>query len=74
MLQNRALNKPRDDNLANEDTATNHTRNGTIKKGSNITATTSNGRSTEIETARKISRDQTTMSAGDEPGNITLCP
>ena len=57
--------------MPSDDYASNHTRNGTIKKSSNITATTSDARrSSELESARKLSRDHTTISATDEPGNF----
>ena len=65
-----ALRKPREDNLSSEVTATNQTRNSTIKKSSNITATTTNARSSELESARKMSMDQTTISTADEGGII----
>ena len=63
-----ALRKPHDDNLRSDEIATNGTRNDTMKKSSNITATTSNVRSSELESARRMSRDHTTISAADETG------
>ena len=71
LFQNTVLRKPPEDNMPSDDYASNHTRNGTIKKSSNITATTSDARrSSELESARKLSRDHTTISAADEPGNF----
>ena len=63
-----ALHKPHDDYSPGDETATNQTRNETAKKSSNTTATTSNARTSELDSARKISRDQTTISTADEPG------
>ena len=70
IFQNSVLRKPPEDNLPSDEYASNHTRNGTIKKSSNITATTSNARSSELESARRLSRDHTTISAVDEPGKF----
>ena len=71
IFQNSVLRKPPEDNLPSDEYASNHTRNGTIKKSSNITATTSDARrSSELESARKLSRDHTTISAADEPGTF----
>ena len=72
VFQNSALRKPHEDNIPSDEFASTHTRNGTIKKSSNITATTSNAQSSELESARKLSRDHTTISAADDPGNTIL--
>ena len=62
------LHKPRDANSPMDETATNQTQNETVKKSSNITATTSNARTSELDSMRKMSRDQTTISSADETG------
>ena len=67
-----AFCKPQEDNLPGDVSATNQTRNGTLKKSSNMTATTSNARSSELESARKMSMDQTTISTADEKGNTDV--
>ena len=51
IFQNSVLRKPPEDNLPSDEYASNHTRNGTIKKSSNITATTSNARYCKISTS-----------------------
>ena len=63
-----SLHKPRGGKSPIEETETSQDPNKMDKKSSNITATTSNARSSELDSMRKISKDQTTISAADETG------
>ena len=63
-----ALRKPLDANMPNDLTTTDPTGNGTAKKSSNMTATTSDGKTSEIESIRKISKDQSAAGATDTTG------
>ena len=57
-----------DDTFSGDETTMNQNeQNGTGKKSSNITGSTTAGRSSELESARKLSGDQTTISAMEEP-------
>ena len=60
------LQKPLEPSLPNEQTSTDPAANGPAKKSSNITAMTSINRSSELQSPRKISRDQTTLSTATE--------
>ena len=61
------LHEETDDTFSGDETTMNQEQNATGKKSSNITGSTTAGRSSELESARKLSGDQTTISAMEEP-------
>ena len=61
------LHEETDDTFSGDETTMNQEQNTTGKKSSNITGSTTAGRSSELESARKLSGDQTTISAMEEP-------
>ena len=62
-----------DDTFSGDETTMNQNeQNGTGKKSSNITGSTTAGRSSELESARKLSGDQTTISAMEEPDGSNI--